>query len=271
MVRVKSQSERRLEILHELDEMFDGLRELRQNFSYFDMVVKSGIRQQYVKGQLSLVLNLEIRCEGNDVRRPSFSRSAVSSKYFTAIILHNNVVNSGSWPQTEKNQMLVRDVEFVKDVNNSVVLPSFVRLYIGNEQVEDSRIRPGVYVNPIERTFKVFRRRVDRKLSPVEIGSRDVILKHGNPSEIECGSKIVDCISDDQSDVIGVFGELQRVYKFIRASVVIFLDSNSTTFLQRENCSLQVCDMLIGPLDFEMSVFEKVCATADGKAANICD
>jgi hypothetical protein len=267
----KSQSERQSEILHKLDNVANSLRELGENFRYLDAVVKAGIRQHYVKGQLALILNLNLRIEGDDVRRIGSCLNAKSFESFTGVILHNNVLDSGHWRQGEQNQMLVRDVELVKSVEECAVLPSFVRLYIGDEQIEDGRIRDGVYANPVERTFKVLQRSVDRKLSAFAVKSGDMLFEQSDPSEIERGSEIVNRISDDQSNVVCIFSKLQRVYELLRSSVTIFLDRNTTTCLQRENCPLQVCDMLIGPLDLEASVPEEICEGGNGRILNIHD
>lgn len=255
---VRSKSQRRLEILHKLDNVASGLRELGENFSYLDAAVKAGIWHHYIKGQLALILNLNIRSERDDVGRTCTCWSAKSLKCFTAVILHNNAVDSGYRRQGEQNQMLVRNVEFVKSVEDGAVLPSFVRLYVGDEQVEDGRIREGVYANPIDRTFKVFQRGMDRKLRMIAVKSVNMLSEQSNPSEIERGPKIVNSISSDQGDVIGVLAEVEKVYEFLIASVSIHQNSGGAGFFQRANSPLQIRNVLIGPLDFQASFSERI-------------
>lgn len=46
------------------------------------------------------------------------------------------------------------------------------------------------------------------------------------------------------------------MYEFLVSGLFIWLDRDSVTLFQRKDCPLQVCDVLIGPFDFESSVSE---------------
>lgn len=124
-------------------------------------------------------------------------RCSESVDNFTIILLHNNALDSGKWVHPKREQVLVRDVEFVKNVSNAAVLPFFVRLYVGNYQIKDGRVRRGIYVNPVKCSYKAFPCRVNREFSSVKTSRGEVLFQQTDPGKIQSRLEIMNCILSD--------------------------------------------------------------------------
>ena len=154
--------------------------------------------------------------------------------------------------------MLVGDIEFVKGVDNTVV-PSFVRLYVGNDQSKECGITSGVYRNTVQGTFKFLPTGVNREFRAIKVGGQNVLFEGAYSCEIESGFEIVDCIPSNQSHLVGSLSEFRnRMYQVLVASIAILYHCRSVILFQSGNSCFQIRDMFIGPLDFQSGISEEL-------------
>jgi hypothetical protein len=197
------------EILQKLDDVGSVLREGREQCRYGEALKNTCFLDSYREDKLALILNLDTFLEGNDVWRSGLDGKTRTANNFTVSIFHHNSPDASVWLQSEQKQMLVRNIEIVKGVDHAVV-PSFVRLNIGNDSLEESWAS-GVYFNPMKGGFQLFPSIPNREFGELGTGSGDVSFDGAHPCVIERGMKIMKGISSDQRQTQQRFLDLRDV------------------------------------------------------------
>ena len=154
--------------------------------------------------------------------------------------------------------MFVRDIEFVKRVNNTA-LPRLVWLYFGKDQLEKRRTE-NVHFNAMQCRFKFFPCFADWEFGEFRANSRCVYFYRTYPSEVESRAEIMDSVANYQRVIEGSIFEIwDRMYKLLKASLIVEFDRRNLRFFKVDNSSFQISDMLIGPNNFQSGV-PKHCA-----------
>ena len=235
-------------LLECLDYARDELRELMQRWD--DRLTAQGLSlvKAYVKGRCSVALYLDI---GTGSERAYVNYSATTDDESTARERYTadpriDVSECGNGRYRYQQSVLIRNVETVKCVDG--VIPSFVRLYGIDDQIDD--VGPGdLYLSAIYGVHKFLPRISKRKVRPSIRGSSGERYDLAS-QEIESRTQIVDRVPDNERNFawhgLGLL-ELDNVL----ARVEIFLNAETAEVRIQEigEHPIKLVDMLIGPFD----------------------
>jgi hypothetical protein len=249
----KSQSERQSEILQKLQDVGDVLREAREHAQYFEALKNACFLDGYCEGSLALILNMNVALESDDVGSGICDGHTTSVQNLTVLISYNDSLDANVWGGFEQQEVFVKDIEFVKGIDNAS-LPSSVRLYVGSDFIKERRAS-GIYFSPMKGCFKFLSSLADGEFGEFRTSSGDMSFDCAHPCEVKSGMEIVDGIANYQRQIQkSIFETWERVYQLLLTSLKIFLNPSSVTFFEREDSSLQLCDMFIGPINLQSGV-----------------
>ena len=258
MVRPKSQSERHLEILKNLNDVVNVSRESRKQVQYRDSLKNICFLDDYRDGQLALILDFDLTAKGKHVGPGICEGHAVAVDNITAFILGNDSLDVSVRDQFEQQEVFVRNIELVKGPDNAVV-PSLVWLNVGNNGLEEGGAGD-IYFSPLQGTFNMRTRWERRKFGVVVKGGGNESFNCGYPGKVESGVKVVDSIAYDQRQFQQcMFESWEGVYQHLVASFRISLDCSQVSLFQRDDSCLKLIDMFIGPIDLQASI-SKTCS-----------
>src|SRR6266404_4217653 len=245
----KSQSE----ILQKLHNIENILGEARKQVTYWEALENTCLLDGYCEGKLSLILYLNVLIKDNDIRGRGESKIARSANNVAVRLFHHNALNASSRRQFEEKQVLIRNIECVKSMENAS-LPSFVGLYVGYNDLEEGGAT-GLYFQPMKGVFDLLPGIPNRELIEVRDSSRNVFIESARPPIIEGCTEIVKGISDNQGQVQeSIFMFRDIVYQALISSITVMLNCRSLSIYESENSILRISDMFIGPLNFQPSI-----------------
>ncbi len=241
------------DILQQLDGVECEIAEARKQAVYRNRLKDTCLLQGYCDGKFSMILNLDAFLEVNNVapiNAPCGHRT--TSVQFTVCISHRDSTDVPCRVKSEKEDMLVRDVDIVKCPSGRIV-PSLVRLNLRHDAVEE-RFASGIYLNPVKGTLDFLSCFPNWELGSVGKLVRETSADCGVPREVHSGSQIVESITGDQGQVIQGVCEVGD-FMFQRLSAVwALLDCHSASIFERDNSGVHVRDMFLGPLHLESSI-----------------
>lgn len=207
--------------------------------------------EKYCKGWSAVILNFHVSRWGiDDISRSGLCTSELKSKVdvlgANMIVVFNRhprkISPRDDWYQ---KPVFVGIAELVKTAN--VTIPSLVRFYLVDNYVGslwaeqlDVTLRKGG--NDI---FPCFSK---GKINPV--GLTTETRNNFNSNEVECGSKIVDRIANDDGNIIRSFGASE--FEEIISCIEIFIDTDPKRITLKPfgKARLKLLEMSFGSLDF---------------------
>lgn len=230
-----------------LHDAHDELSQLVQRWNA-GFSLKRSLVEQYREHRLSVVQ--KFKCG----RRFQYAEFSSADDFEGAIIKGHTAspsvdmsegYNRHHWYQ---QQMFVSDVQIVQGAEG--IIPSLVRLDLVEDCGDDILAR-NLYLSTIDGRFHFLSRLANGKLDVV--GRATCTADDFAGHEIEGGSKVVQCIANDQGQAFGQWcdnAELQRVLTGSR----IFLDAESVKVSLNEGVQfgIQLVDVLIGPFDLQL-------------------
>lgn len=213
--------------------------------------------KQYFEGNASVVFELHIGCGGCLEqyslvfgRAPVFIHHKLDARHgfksWSPIRLEDiKVINARRLENWDKQLVFVADVQLMNPVQEFV--PSVVRLQ-QSKLIEDIWSGP-VYCSLLKNNLKVINIFGEGEM---DTSNTTPMLPHDVAcKDVQSGTEIVEDIAHQQSPVFGwleAFDDPQQVV----AGLEISIYDNAVRFssFKRKNISIQVSDVLLGPLDF---------------------
>jgi hypothetical protein len=248
-----------LEALHAINDASDELREAAEQAQCWEALERACFFQSYCDGKSSLILNLDTSGTFDNVLSASAQGNPNSLIQMSIFISKRQVFDCAIRDEIEKQKMLIRDVQIVKD-KNGAVLPSIVRLCFGYDEVKKWRTS-GIYLNAMQGRFEFLFGGTDGKLGAISLTGRNMFSNDSSPRKIEGGMQVVQDIPNNQSQIKKSIVDL---WDFVRDSFIIFIDCGGVSILKRQKCDFQLRDVFIGPFDFLAGV-SKECAHRTGE------
>lgn len=149
-----SKSQSYLESLQKLHALNDEASEHLKQDHYWKCFEDTCVLQAYSDGKLSLILNCDTRFEANDARSQVLKGERGTAPDTALFICRCDSANLAAARQPKREQMLIRNVEFVKNVKDARIIPSLVRLYVGENAIEE-RFASGVYLDTTKAVFNI--------------------------------------------------------------------------------------------------------------------
>jgi hypothetical protein len=232
-----------------LDCLHNARHELRQLMQRFDdslTLENLSFVEDYIKGRLSLLCDLEIGLNRYHINLTALSYSKAKVKTITPIIFGVYPDKSNDIGNGDQQLMFVHDVKIVKSTQGFI--PSLVRLYRIDDKFYDGGVR-SLYFSAVDGFYKFVSCVSKGELRlPVRCASSqgDNLTGH----QVQGRMQVVDRISNNQGNlprhIIGSF-ELKDILSILR----VYLDVK-TIEVRLEKCeenALKLIDVLIGPFD----------------------
>ena len=213
-----------------------------------------------------MILNLDASLEVDNVTplNAPCGHGATSVR-FTACISNRDSTDMPCRVKSEKEDMLVRDVDIVKRPSGGIV-PTLVWLNLAHNALKE-RIASGIYLNPVKGSFDFLSGFPNRELGSVGKLVGETPANCGVPCEVHSGPQIVKGISDNQGQIIQT---VSKVWDFMfqrLPAVRTVLDCGSATIFEHVDSGVHIRDMFLGPLNLEPGVSIK-CAHNQGVYSN---
>jgi hypothetical protein len=227
-----------------------------EHIHYVEMLHRQSVLEQYSDGRLSVVLDVVVRGNVNEMGGALCDGPRIAPNYFAMLIFHHQIFDDRRIQDWNEQVMLVRNVQTVKSVE--AVIPSTVRLYIVDNPLK--KVGDGKFYPPtIEGTSDVYLSLSNREFRVGLRSPGEEPLDCANPSVVERAPQIVDGISRDDSQTTQEVLFFWKVI-FDRNPPMLWVDFNrgNITVWNREASGIEVRDVLLGPIDLEASGFEVV-------------
>jgi len=242
------------DILQQLNHVKSDARVARERVQYLKLVKSRPILEQYLNGDMALVLDVPATLNWNVIGRLFGGGPCPSALNFSSFVFQFNALNSGKRNDWGQQPMLVADVEMVNNAN--VVVPSIVRLYLACDKPKECGAAD-IYFSPMKRVYKFIKRMPDREFSKIADGLRSEPLNSAKPRIIESTLQIVDSISDDQPELFKALSSAAKVmFDYLIAATRIDLNGRNISIWQRGNHCLNIRDVLIGPFNLPACIAE---------------
>jgi hypothetical protein len=232
----------------DLQRSFGLAQKQAQYGRYLRVLDRSRLAEQYANGEIAMIFDVTSRREIEV--DSTINGDGVGSDFLKSakLILHRNAIQCPMGDYWKQQFVLIDNVEIVKSAEG--IIPSTVRLYLGQEGTKDDR-GGDVYVSPFDPVFEFFPRFREGESRVLVNDSGINLLRNNEPSVIQRRSEVVDCISDDQRH----FAEQSRsdlgmIYEGFLASCGIYFGRGSVTLSQLQDRTVDVRNMLLGPVNF---------------------
>ena len=234
--------------LQPFDHLKDEARIYRERALHARRIINQSVVERYSKGELALILDFHFIGKINVIRRVSGDCPGIAANCLSGLILHLNAANVGVLNHRYEKPMFISLVENVNGPDGEI--PSFVRLYFVNHKAE--KVGTGdVYFSPSQRVFKLFPRTINGELGKLAEGPRSDSCNSFHPSIVEGAFEIMSDVTYQQC-----CGNLEPPVSHIMlnrfvSKLRINLDARNVVVWQTCEPSLQLHDVLIGPIDFQ--------------------
>lgn len=246
-----AESQSKLRCLGEVDR----LQRLHNKLNEFDQCVQGwndalaleghSLAERYERDSLTIICNFEMfmpfEWPGGDVRINDQPSRDV--KRFASLVYRNHSLNKRVLPMCDQEPMFVFDVE-VMQIEKNLALASTVGLYeIPQESLD---LFSGVLFESIDGTFKALSGFAGGKL-----GVFGTCNARSEPSKIEGGAKIMECISQNPEEDRGKWLSRSNA-EHIVSSARVGIDCDTVRVLIAEEFRphLKLLDVLFGPVYF---------------------
>lgn len=154
----------------------------RERAIYARSVVNQSIVEGYIKGELSLVFDVQVVNEVDIVRRRLSSAPSAPSMNGSALILQLDVLNGSEVEERNQEPMLVSFIESVNGPDGKI--PSVIGLYFVNDEPKEL-LTGFVYYSPAQRAFKSVAGGIHREFGEVANSRRNEPFDDFDPRIIE--------------------------------------------------------------------------------------
>ncbi len=241
------------DILQEFHDINDLSRKHLEQARYHERLENTCLLDGYMKGDLALIVNFNVTLEAVNMDIGIERKS--SSKEFLTVLLYYDCIDSRVRGKFESQQMFVRDIEMVKDVQMSAVSRSLVGLYFGVHPVNEIRADAAVgdmFFSVVQGRFDTMPFLMDGESQVASFNRWNSRQDKRGPCNIERGTEIVNRVSDNGRQSPQMLLKVWNlVYEALNSSLSIGLDCRSLTFFERDNSILHVNDVLIGPFNLQ--------------------
>jgi hypothetical protein len=234
-------------------DLFDLRREAVQRRNDFEVFRRCSLAERYVKGQLSVVLELCPKSDGLPVKVGARKRNIepIDSPIF---VLQFQAIDAHDHNRRHEEAVFVVDVEQVQGENIGV--SSFVRFYVVQDEPDNGR---GYWY------FMVFRQhRLNSFPRPVGIDEELGVFGSGvwgydcSPSNVESTAKIVDRVTDHGCKVGPEEIINKAVVEELFPRLGIHVQAGAVSIRRGAESLLDIRDVLVGPFDLQESIGERV-------------
>lgn len=251
----KSQSASRVDRFQKALEEFHNLNNelgiMGERLRYAERIRMLDILDNYISGQLSIIFEVEPSLKIDNVGRPLEMMESRTPPRLAVLIYHRNARNIDASQNGDKQPMFVGVVQNVYGPDG--VIPSAIRTYLVEEETREFGAEVancGLFAGLFEPTFKLLVGLTNGEFGAGLTKSRKRLFNRLEPCIVQSAVKIVDNISQYKGDFIESRRVCELMYKAFGSELRVNLNPGSIGFLKRENACFDVCDMLIGPLDF---------------------
>jgi hypothetical protein len=217
------------EALQHYDDAVDDLRQLLHGVKHRRTLQGQSCLELYLEKGLSLVFDL--RSSGESIH-DSVAASPDASEIVdsAAIILDLQAASGCPIQDRDEEFVFVSNVQCVQGPNG--VIPSVVRLYIVNDQIEQSGVGL-MYFSALERVYKVIFGIPERESGVRVKNGRNEGCNGFNPSQIKSGFEIVHSIPEHKGNLLRKsFG--RTIFHDEFSSLVVSLDDGSVRVRLKE-------------------------------------
>jgi hypothetical protein len=239
-----------------IDDVFHKWREHPKQLACWKALENICFLDRYLNGEFSMILHMDAGLKIDAVWPETLNRDRAAMLHLAIRISSENSDDSRTWREIEQEQMLVRNIQILKNVDN-MPLPSFVRLcFIENELVELGA--EGIYFNAMQRRFELLSRFAGGELSEIGLSVWNEPFGRAHPSEINGAVQVVKRIPENQGQIRRAILEVwDHVHQYLATGFSIKLDCGRVTVLYRDECTFKIGDVLLGPFDLQVGVSKK--------------
>lgn len=212
-----------------------------------EILKRHSLAESYLKSDLSVILDLAVQGYSSSVGIGRDQHDFVSVNR-PAFVLHFHALDTRDREHWNQEFVFILNVECVK--GEKIAVPSLVTFHSIEHESDDGR--GGWYFSAFrERVFKFLTipPRVDGEMSMLRRGLRTERVNGSDPDDIKCASEIVDCIANHQGDIGTQFPVRQSVIEELFPRLGIDVHSGAVSVRRGVESRLDICDVLIGPLD----------------------
>lgn len=242
------------ESLQQLHDSENRLRIHLERIRKNRLVSLISIVERYRDGNLSLVLYFDSErhrdIPGRLLPSPHCEPLGVD---LSGVILRFDAADRRIENSWDKQPVFISQVQSVYGPNG--VIPSCVRLYLVKNHVEQSS-GGRIYSIPAKGIFKGISCRIDREFSEFSQSAGSDFSNGFDPGIVEGALEVMESIPGDQSDRTPGTPVRNVVLDDIVSKLRINLDCGHITLFQQLNPSIQLADVMFGPVDFEPRVAE---------------
>jgi hypothetical protein len=234
-------------VFEDLQNSEDAVLKKAQCRRYLNILKRTSLAEQYANGKLAMILDVvpyrEVEVEGT-VPVHGEGRDILGS---SRLILHRSAFESAVSDYWNQQLVLIDNIEIVKSPEG--IIPSTIRLYVGDDRLVDSRCGQ-IYVSSAQLTFETLARFGEGE-SRVLVNDGEIDpLRDNKPCVIQRGSEIVNGVPDNQGHLPKQSRGVPRmILEGLCAYCTIYVDRGNVTLLQRQGRTIDVRNMLLGPVN----------------------
>ncbi len=203
------------------------------------------LSERYLESELSVVLDLTVQGNSRSVGAGTNQHYGVSGN-LPIFMLQFHALNPNDREHRDQEVVFVVNVESVKGVK--IVVPSLVTFHaLYHEHKKGGVAR--YFSLTRERRFKVLPCGVNRKLGFVAKHSRVKPLDNVAPCEIKSALEIVDCVTNNESDIRSEVAVSKAVVEELLPRLSIEVQAGAVCVQRSAESLVDIRDVLIGPLD----------------------
>lgn len=239
------------EALEEYNRLQDYARVETQRLRYTHKASRLLILDAYLRGEFSLLLYMQALGKINAVGRSLKIPRSATGPNLACFVLHLDSTNVACRQNRNKKPVLISVVEIVNGPNG--VIPSLARLYRVEHEPKEGRA-DSVYMSMRQKTFHFFDGLADGEFRPVINKRGSTLLDGFQPSIVESAFKVMDSITNHESEVIEGIDIAKSVCESLSSILRVNLNSTGISFIKRDDARFDVQDVFIGPINFQSSV-----------------
>jgi hypothetical protein len=245
------------------DDIFKGLSDVHdlyckrpEHVAYIRELERWAFVEQYRKGNCSLILQVPTERNRDVVGRLLRCPPCAPLLHFSSLIFYLNAVNGSVFDDRQEKAVFVINVQIVNRPDGFI--PSLVRLYLAENKIE-KRGCGALYFNPAKRSFNLVSYRKNGEFSLIVDARRAELGQNRHPCVIESAMKIVDRITEHQSNIVDDLIPVTKiVLQHFISTVRIYLNGSNRIVWQSGDNRLHFDDVLLGPVDFATCAMERV-------------
>lgn len=240
--------------LQDSDDAIDFGSNAKQSLNHLFTLQGISLAERYAEARLSVVLDLCPKRNKLPVIVGSRQHN-IQPLNFPVFMLEFHAIDSSDREHWDQKMVFVVDVELVEGSNISI--PSSVRFHAIHDEVEEY-MRGWYFSAHSGLKIPSFLLGVNRELAEPGIDFRNEGAVSGTPRNIERAVEIVDSISHRERDFPRQLAVSKMVVEELFPRLRVDVQAGAVTVGRSEDSLLNICDVLIGPLNFQRGIAEWV-------------